>query len=124
MARAFDPADSCFRVDEVVFLIDVKFLVVPAVAFLIELVIYAGSLIADMAVLQVRERLEVSCEGVSRFDISASVKLCGIRIVVFVISSGKELVCHPLIFDVGQIAIVVAFKILKRETAHDIQGLS
>ena len=75
MARTFDPADSCFRVDEVVFLIDVKFLVVPAVAFLIELVIYAGSLIADMAVLQVSEGLEIFREGISRFEISASVKL-------------------------------------------------
>ena len=75
MVRPFDPAQAQFRVQEVVSLVDVEILVVPAVPFRVELVVDAGGLVTDMAVLQVSECLEVVGKGVSSFQISASVKL-------------------------------------------------
>ena len=50
--------NASLRVEEIVFLIDVEFLVIVSAAFLIELVVDAVNLVSHMAVLHVGEDIE------------------------------------------------------------------
>ncbi len=107
-------ADARFRVQEVIFLVDVKQLLVvqPCLAVIGELVVVAVGLVAHVAVLHVCKDLPLVCDMVESLDEGIPVQLLGIGVIVLIVSVLHQQGAKCRVAEVGGIAEVVAVELL------------
>ena len=117
------PREASLRVHKIVFLVDVERLVVEAALVVVKLVVDAVGGVAHVAELNVGKNVEALGQVQGRFRESATVELVGVRVVIFIVAVGQILVGHGFIFDVVEVAEVVAIEILHRRAADNIQQI-
>ena len=129
-------AEAGFGVQEGVMLVDVERLVVVAAGIVVELVVDAVGLIADVAHLHIAEDVPMAVQMSQCLDEDVAVQLMGVRVVVLVVdvevcgSAVNLRVCHPdepllhyRMGRIGEVAEVVAVEVLHAESADDVPQL-
>ena len=112
IVRTLAPTDAGLWVCEIVMLIDVEFLVVPSVAFFIELVVNAACLIAYVAILHIGKDSPLLTELIGSLQIDIAVELGSIGVVVLVVAIVEECLANNLVTGVREIAEVITLEIL------------
>ena len=83
MVRSIAPTDTCLRIEEVIFLIDIQELIHPlAISILYETVINTISLIVNVAILYISERTPVVGKAIGSFQICTGIEFLGIGVIV------------------------------------------
>ena len=108
-------ADTCLRIEEIEFLVDVQLLVlVAAICLGDKFIVDTVGLVFHTAVLQVCEYIPVVCKAIACLDEGAVVVFVGIRIIVLILAvAAEELLLCILIGDIGKVTPVVATELLE-----------
>ena len=110
-----------FRIEEVVFLINVEDMIdVHSVISLIELVIDTISLVRNMTILSIGKDAQLRCYSVCSLHIYAVIAFVGSRIVVLIIAFSKIFIAQLVIGNISNISEVIASELLQRHASYDI----
>ena len=121
---AQSPRESGFRIEKVVFLVDVQFLVVVAARAVVELVVDSVGLVANVAILNVGKHVPVVGYVECRLCKRASVGLCRVRIVIVVSAVFQECGSNILVGNISDVAEVVSAEILHSHAAYDVPAVA
>ena len=118
-------ADTCLRIEEIEFLVDVQLLILVAAVLLSDkLIVDTISLVFHTAVLQVCECIPVVCKAIACLDEGAVVVFVGIRIIVLILPvAAEEFLLGILVGDISKVSPVVAAELLQVQSADNIPVL-
>ena len=117
------PRETCLRVEEVVLLVNIEFLVIVAALIVVELIVDTIGLVVDMTVLEISKHIPLLIDMVGSLHKHIAVELMRIAVVVLIVAVQEILPADHRIGSVGHVAEVVAVKVLQRQSADDIPRL-
>ena len=110
-----------FRIDKVIMLIDIRWLIMVSVGTLTESIIFAIGSIFHAAILKVNERIPVVVKVVISFEETAVIELTSVRrIILIILAVRSELVVNLLVFDISKISEVITTELLEIQATHYI----
>ena len=121
MVRTIAPAETCLRIEEVIFLIDIQELIHPlAISILYETVVDTISLIVNVTILHISERTPIFGKAVGSLQVCTGIKLLGIGVVVLMLTVAQVALSEFFVLDVCDISEVIALELLYGEAAYDV----
>ena len=117
--------ETCFGVEEVVFLVDVEEVLVVEIGLLVvgKLVVIAVGLVAYVAILHIGKHAPCGCDGIGSLDVGIAVEFLRIGVVVLIVALRHEQTSQFVVREIGHVAEVVAREVLQAQPADDVPQL-
>ena len=125
------PRETSLGIEEVVFLVDVKQMVVIPVTFLVVFVVVAVGLVTHVAVLDIAEYGPLVVDVIGSLQEHVTVEFVGIRVVILkihvidfvscvVFLQPYQIFAHDFVANIVKIAEMVTVEVLESKTADDV----